>query len=56
MPHVFHALAAWLPEASMALREIGVFVNARLGHSDEAAHVRARAQIAGGNSWRSAKG
>lgn len=47
MPHVFHALAAWLPEASMALREIGVFVNARLSQSDDAAHVRARAQIAG---------
>ena len=23
MPHVFHALAAWLPEAGQALQEIG---------------------------------
>ena len=49
MPHVFHALAAWLPEASTALREIGAFVNAQLNHSDDAAHVRARAHIARGN-------
>ena len=45
MPHVFHALAAWLPEASRALREIGAFVHSHLSHRDEQRHVRARAQI-----------
>ncbi|EKF75181.1 alpha/beta hydrolase [Alcanivorax hongdengensis A-11-3] len=45
MMHVFHALAAWLPEASLALREIGSFVNEILREEDEAGHLRARTRV-----------
>lgn len=50
MPHVFHVMAAWLPEARHALREIGAFVHNHLAHSDGEKHVRARAQIISGKS------
>jgi len=48
MPHVFHALAAWLPEAGQALQEIGAFVHGHLDDKDRHSHVRARARVVGG--------
>jgi len=48
MPHVFHALAAWLPEAGQALQEIGAFVHGHLNDRDRDSHVRARATVIGG--------
>ena len=47
MPHVFHALAAWLPEAGLALQEIGAFVHGHLNDRDRDSHVRARATVVG---------
>ena len=47
MPHVFHALAAWLPEAGLALQEIGAFVHGHLSDRDRDRHVRARATVVG---------
>ncbi|MDX1804859.1 MAG: alpha/beta hydrolase [Alcanivorax sp.] len=43
--HVFHALAAWLPEASLAMQEIGAFVNQQIGQRDDDWHVRSRARV-----------
>ncbi|MGB1466028.1 MAG: alpha/beta hydrolase [Alcanivorax nanhaiticus] len=48
MPHVFHALASWLPEAQQALLEIGAFVHEHLSQRDEGRHVRAHAQVVRG--------
>lgn len=45
MPHVFHALASWIPEAGQALQEIGAFVHDHLSQRDEAGHVRAHAKV-----------
>lgn len=50
MPHVFHVLAAWLPEASLALREIGAFVNKQIRDEDSHAHLRARARLVRGEA------
>lgn len=50
MPHVFHALAAWLPEARHALQEIGAFVHGHLDDRDRHSHVRARAKVVGKHS------
>jgi acetyl esterase/lipase len=35
MMHVFQALAGWLPEANLAVKEIGQFVNETLGGDDK---------------------
>ncbi|MZR62011.1 alpha/beta hydrolase [Alcanivorax sp. DP30] len=48
MPHVFHALASWIPEAQRALQEIGAFVHDHLSQRDDQGHVRAHARVVRG--------
>ncbi|WP_290522293.1 alpha/beta hydrolase [Alcanivorax sp.] len=48
MPHVFHALASFVPEAGRALQEIGAFVHDHLSQRDDEGHVRAHAQVVRG--------
>lgn len=45
MPHVFQALAGWVPEASLAVREIGAFVRERVAAAGGEVLWRASAQV-----------
>lgn len=48
MMHVFQALAGWLPEASLAVREIGAFVERRIAEAGGEADLRYRANLVTG--------
>ena len=48
MIHVFQALAGWLPEASLAIREIGTFVENRIAEAGGETRVRTRARLVRG--------
>lgn len=45
MMHVFHVLAAWLPEAQLAIAEIGAFVEAKIAAAGGEQAVRRRARL-----------
>lgn len=49
MMHVFQALAGWLPEASLAVSEIGAFVEEAIGRAGGEQAFRARAQLVRGS-------
>lgn len=48
MMHVFHVLAAWLPEAQLAMAEIGAFVEAKIAAAGGEQAVRHRARLVSG--------
>ena len=50
MMHVFQALAGWLPEASLALREIGVFVEQAIDEAGGEMALSSRARLVRGGA------
>lgn len=48
MMHVFQALAGWLPEASLAVREIGAFVEQAIDEAGGEMELNARAKLVRG--------
>lgn len=48
MVHVFQALGGWLPEASLALREIGAFVDQQIRAAGGEGQIRQRATVVTG--------
>lgn len=48
MMHVFQALAGWVPEASLAMREIGAFVEDSVARAGGERRLRTRAQLVRG--------
>lgn len=48
MMHVFQALAGWVPEASLAVREIGAFVEDAVARAGGERRLRTRAQLVRG--------
>lgn len=48
MMHVFQALAGWLPEASLAVRDIGAFVEDAVGRAGGERRLRQRARLVRG--------
>lgn len=48
MMHVFQALAGWVPEASLAVREIGTFVEGAIEKAGGERQLRARARLVRG--------
>ena len=50
MIHVFQALAGWLPEASVAVREIGAFVEKSIAEAGGEVRLKSRANVVTGTS------
>lgn len=50
MMHVFHVMAAWLPEAQLAVAEIGAFVEQSIADAGGERAVRQRARLVSGRN------